>query len=77
MMKIAMLWRRLSLMFMAIPAIPLTASVAILNVIHPLIHGTPLDSGALDTLLINFNAAGAMLVSDPHAITCNEPHAHD
>jgi hypothetical protein len=38
----------------------LVPAAFILNLIHPLLHGTPLDAGALDVLIQNLNASLAV-----------------
>lgn len=35
----------------------LVAGAVIANIVHPLIHGTPLDSGALDACVVSLSAA--------------------
>lgn len=73
MVKIARLWQRFMLAAMALPALPLAVVVAVLNIVHPLVHGTPLDSGALDSLIANLTAAAAVVASDPH-VAIKEHH---
>lgn len=35
--------------------------IVILNVIHPIIHGTPFDSGTVDVMIPQLNAIAASL----------------
>lgn len=36
----------------------------LLHLVHPFIHGTPLDSGALDSLLANVSPLGALYANE-------------
>lgn len=66
MVSLARAWQHLMLAVMTIPALPLAVVVVVLNIVHPLVHGTPLDSGALDVLIANLTAATAVVACDPH-----------
>lgn len=36
-------------------------TVALLNIVHPIIHGTPLDGGALDAVMIQLDTLAMSL----------------
>lgn len=40
-------------------------AVLVLNVIHPLIHGTPLDGGALDSVMAQLDMIAAGAAQNP------------
>lgn len=47
---------RLAIRLLSHPRLIMVGAV-LANLIHPLIHGTPLDSGALDSCILAANAA--------------------
>lgn len=38
-------------------------TVALVNILHPFLHGTPLDSGMLDSMLVQLDVMAASLAN--------------